>query len=218
MLRIRCGLVLCLILALAGCAGGDEPPQLIASYPVEKQIAIYPVTPPDMVVVYNATVEIEVSNVDKAAEKAHNLVYQYGGYLASSQSWYQGGEKHATLVLAVPFIQFESVRRALLSLGDLVRERVSGELKPAEFGDHDWRTFSYITLQLYPKDSIMHPLTLPDWRPLQTLSKAWGVLASILGFLVDIIIWVVVVAGPFVLIGWLVRVLFQRKAKMENSD
>jgi hypothetical protein len=204
------------VTSLAGCKSGEVTPQLVASYPAENQIAVYPVTPPDMIAVYNATLELEVSDVDGSVEKAVNLVNEYGGYLTSSQSWHQEGEKHTTLVLAVPVIHFDMVHRALFRLGDLVSERVSGELKPSGYGDDEWRTFSYITLHLHPKDSVLSALNLPDWRPAQTFTKAWRVFTSIFGFILDIIIWVGVVAGPFVLLGWLAKKLIQRRKKRSN--
>jgi hypothetical protein len=196
---------------LVSCASGDATPQLVASYPAENQIAVYPVTPPDMVVVYHATIDLEVPNVNSCVDKVNTLIYEYGGYLASSQSWYQGGEVNTTLVLAVPIIHFETVHRALLRLGDLVSERVSGELKPLESGAVEWQSFTYITLHLHPKDTAFSTLSSLDWRPAQTLTKAWHVFTAIFGFLVDIIIWVGVVAGPFIFLGWLAKRLIHRR-------
>ncbi|MBN2550223.1 MAG: hypothetical protein JXB15_13755 [Anaerolineales bacterium] len=40
------------------------------------------------------------------------------------------------------------------------------------------------------------------WNPGRTLRSALGVFLSIFGFLADIIIWLLVVVGPFVLLGW----------------
>jgi hypothetical protein len=37
---------------------------------------------------------------------------------------------------------------------------------------------------------------------MQTFQRAFGVFVNIFGFLVDIVIWVGVVIGPFLLIGW----------------
>jgi hypothetical protein len=196
---------------LVSCASGNATPQLVASYPAENQIVSYPVTPPDMVVVYNATIELEVPDVDSCADKVNSLIYGYGGYLASSQSWYQDGEVNTTLVLAVPIIHFETVHRALLRLGDLVSERVSGELKPLDYGGVEWQSFTYITLHLHPKDTTFPALSSSDWRPAQTLTRAWHVFTTIFGFLVDIIIWVGVVVGPFFFLGWLAKKLIQRR-------
>jgi len=209
MFKVRFWLMFLMVLFLAACSSLAETPQRIAAYPAENQIAVYPVTPPDMVVVYTANIELTVSNVDKSVEKINNLAYEYGGYLTSSQTWYQENKKHTTVALAVPISHFDTVHRAVLGLGDLVHERVLGELQPAGFGDDEWRTFSTLTVHLHPKASVLPAVTLPDWRPVQTFSKAWDVFAAILAFLVDILIWVGVVAGPFVLLGWGLRCYLQ---------
>jgi hypothetical protein len=174
---------------------------------------VHPVIPPGLVVVYNATLDLEVLNVDRAAEKAKNLAYEYRGYLTSSQSWYQEGELHITLVLAVPVVYFDTVHQALLRLGDLVSERVTGELRPSGYGEDSWGAFSHITLHLHPKDTLLPSFNLPDWRPVGTFTKAWRVAGAIFGFLLDILIWVGVVAGPFVLAGWTLVVLIRRRKR-----
>lgn len=207
--------ILFLVIGLAGCAVGDENPQLIASYPSTKQIGTYPYEPQDLVVVYNADLVIEVLNVSRAADKAANLAYEYSGYLVSSQSWFQDGDLYTTLVIAVPVIHFEKVHRVLLGLGDLVNERVTGDLEPPGYGEYEWGTFSHITLHLHPKDKVFPSFNLPDWRPLNTFAKAWRVAGAIFGFLLDILIWVGVVAGPFFLAGWMVVVLYRRRKRKE---
>jgi hypothetical protein len=215
------GLLLLSLGLLTACSGIGEP-QLIAVHPDEGAIAIYPKEPPpspDLLVVYSASLEMEVSNVDRAADQATSLAYEYGGYLANSQSWYQDKDKHTTLVLAVPVSRFEAVRRDLLSLGRLVSERVSGELAP--YGGDAWRTFSHITVHLSPRPLRLPSLNMPDWRPARTFAKAWEVFISIFGFLTDIVIWLVVVIGPFVLAAWVLRAFLQRrqkKADVGDSD
>jgi len=218
MFRFRFGLILYLGFLLIGCAQREEQPQLIASYPTGKPITAPSGTLPDMPVVYNAIVEMEVSNVDKAVEKITGLAYEYNGALVSSQSWYRETGIDVTLVLAVPAVHFDAVHRALLRLGDLISERVSGELSSSGYVD-EWQVFSMITVHLHAKDRVGVQINLPDWRPLQTFSKAWLVLASVLGFLVDILIWVGVVAGPFVLLGWVLRRLIRRnKRNLDVQD
>jgi hypothetical protein len=197
-----------------GCSPNGESPQLVASYPSESQIAAYPFTPPDLIVVYNATITLKVANLDKVVEAVNGLVYKNRGYIASSQSWFQDDGKYTTLVLAVPAVHFDTVHQTLYTFGDLVTEYVSGELRPSEYGTNDWRVFSYITLHLHPKAVIFTNSVLSGWRPAQTLTNAWNIFLSIFGFLVDILIWVTVVAGPFLLVFWLaVKLIQRRKAK-----
>jgi len=167
------GLVLALFIGfvLAGCAVGEETPQLIASYPNSNPTGVQPDTPQGLVV-HNANLEIQVLNVNRAAEKAVNITQEYSGYLASSQAWYQDGDLHTSLVLAVPVFYFDKVYRALLGLGDLVSERVSGDLRPPGDGEYEWGMFSRITLHLHPKHPVIPAINMPDWRPLNTFTKA----------------------------------------------
>jgi len=191
-------LILFLTVMLAACSSPDGPEQ-IATYPHEAPIAVAP-RYPDTSVVYNATLDLEVSNVERAAERAKEIAFDQNGYLVSSQSWYQDGEKHMTIVLAVPAVRFDDVREDLLRLGSVVGEWISSEL--ANKQTETWETYSQITLYLHPKESAFPEISLPKWRPVRTFEKAWDVFVSVFGFLLDIVIWVVVVAGPFVLIGW----------------
>ena len=116
-----------------------------------------------------------------------------------------------SLVLAVPVFYFDIVHRAFLGLGDLVSERVSGDLKPPVDGAYEWGIFSHITLHLRPKHPVISFFNLPDWRPMKTFSKALRVAGALFGFLLDILIWIAVVAGPFVLAGWILFKLTRRR-------
>jgi hypothetical protein len=207
----RCWLALLVVaaLALAACSGSSTP-QLIGSHP-KGASPTYAPPPANLLVVYSAYLELEVSNVDSAADRATQAAYDHGGYLVSSQSWYQGDRKYTTLTLAAPVAQFESAKRALLRLGALVGESTSGELISADSGASEWNTFSNITVQLRPAPGIALP-SLPStgWNPARTFERAFGVFASIFTFLADVVIWVTVIAGPFVLVGWGARALVRR--------
>ncbi len=209
-------LILIFALALAAC-GGSATPQLIGSYPRGSEDVVITSSggaPANTLVVYNAYLEFEVFDTDSAADRAEQVAYDYGGYLVSSQSWYQGDEKHATLTLAVPAARFDSAREALLSLGTLKSESVSGDLVSTGDGSNGWNTYSHITVQLRPTPpAISLPSIAPGWNPAQTFSNAFDVFASIFTFLVDIVIWIVVVIGPFVLMGLGLRAIFRRQKK-----
>lgn len=204
-------LALVWVILLFGCSLDGGSPQLVASYPLDSQIVAYPITPPDLIVVHNITLTLEVADLDKSVEAVNGLVFKNRGYIASSQSWFQDDGKYTTLVLAIPAIHFDIVHQALFTLGDLVTEYVSGELRPSEYGIDDWRVFSYITLHLRPKNTFFANSFLSSWRPAQTFENAWNIFLSIFGLLVDIIIWLVVVAGPFLLMFWLAVKLIQRR-------
>jgi hypothetical protein len=209
-------LLLWLILALASCAPMDAP-QLIAEHPVEEAIAVYPkiqYPEPGETLIYNAGLTLEVRNVDNAAQKAIQLASALDGYLQSSNTWYQNDDKLIALVLVVPAWRFDEMHTELLKLGKLISEQISGDLIPAE--PNSWTQYSYFTVQLHPKDTVMPPISFPDWRPITTFQKAWDVFMAIFGFLVDIVIWILVVIGPFILLGWLGRLLY-RKIKIQQK-
>ncbi|MBI3242973.1 MAG: DUF4349 domain-containing protein [Chloroflexi bacterium] len=145
-------LILILALALAAC-GGSATPQLIGSYPRGSESGVVTSSgnaPANTLVVYNAYLELEVYNTDSAADRAEQVAYEHGGYLVSSQSWYQGNEKYATLTLAVPVAYFDLAREDLLRLGKATHESTSGELVGTGDGSNGWNTYSNITVQLRP--------------------------------------------------------------------
>jgi hypothetical protein len=150
--------------------------------------------------VYDDYLEIEVSDLDKAADRATSLVDRYGGYLSSSISLTENGHKATTLVLMVPAPNLEGLRTALLDLGKLKKEVLTGEL--TETGPEQWNIYSQVTVHLLPKSFSLPSLPSTGWKPLRTLGNAWSVFITIFGFLVDILIWVVIVLGPFVLLAW----------------
>jgi hypothetical protein len=195
---------------LVGC-GGSATPQLIGSYP--KAISPTYVPPPaDLLVVYNAYLNLEVTNPDTAARRAIQLAYDFGGYLVSSQSWYEGNRKYVTVTLAVPVAQFGSARTALLGLGNLLGESVSGDLVAPGYGRDTWNTFSNITVQFRPSSAAITLPPIPSfgWNPARTFEQAFGVFTALFTFLVDLVIWVAVVIGPFVLMGLGLRALLHR--------
>lgn len=203
-------LVFCL-LAAAGCGGGalSEAPLQIAAYPKVTPIAQYPGS---MVVIYHTYLELRVADVERSANRAVQLANSYGGYLSASQSWYVDGRKVTSLDLVVPSVQFDNLRRALQGLGELVAEDLSGELVERRYYD-DAQLWSTITLTLRPSGIALPPIDTGGWNPLRTLQQAWSVSAAIFGFILNVLIWVVVVGGPFVLIGLGVRWFIRRSRK-----
>ncbi len=204
-----------LLLVLAACQGSR--PQMIASYPQNPDsgghppLQIYPAQ-----VTYNASMDMAVSDVEEAASQAQSLAQSYGGYLLSSQSWLQDNQEYMTVSLAVPAYNFDALHSALLGLGKLISERVSGELTyTSPGGTPNW---SYITLNLQPRNMSFPSFSLGGWHPLATLEKALGVSATIFGFILDVIIWILVVIGPFVLLGWLAYIIFCRIRRQNTSE
>jgi hypothetical protein len=209
---LRFSILLILVFLLTSCAAITGPLQ-IASFPSLTPIAKYPPDP----IVYRTNLEILVSDVGRAAETAVHRASFYSGYLISSNSWYTKGRKVTSLELAVPTYNFESLRSDLMNLGQVVNESLSGQ--PANPPPYDnYNEYSQITLQLQPAGYfISSPVEPPDWNPKRTFERAFSVFLSIFGFLSDILIWIVVVAGPFLLIGLGIGVIIHKRRSVKDS-
>jgi hypothetical protein len=203
-------LIVFLALTLCACSGSAaSEPEMIASFPVQNSSAPQPINPPQPAqFVYDATLELDVTDLDRAAGRAVDLAYQYSGYLVSSHSWQSGKTSHASLVLAVPAVNFDAAYNALSQLGDLVNQHISGQWVSSRPGD-GWEVYSEITLQLNDPDSAW-PRLIGGWSPLHTLQSAWNFFVTIFGFLADVVIWLVVVVGPFLILAWLLRLALKR--------
>jgi len=202
--RFVAGLWVLAGLVLAGCSGSATP-QLISSYPRAGSGA--PVAAPARV--YNTSLDIEVTDVDAAAQQAARLAAGDGGYLVASQSWYQGDQQFTALTLSVPADEFDSLRRSLIDLGRLLDEQLTSQ--PAPWPPYAPPPQSIISVTFSSAPQRISLPTLPNlgWSPVDTFAQAFRVFASIFTVLIDVIIWITVVVGPFVLIGlgllWLVR-------------
>ncbi len=204
-------LALGMLWALSGCAGSATP-QLIASFPGGKSQSWQPPQPvPNGEIIYFGDMHLTVSDVGQAAGQASDLAYRYGGYLSGSTSWSQSGRDYQEMTLAVPTGNFNALHQDLLGLGDLVSESFSGSLSYSSPGG--WPPYSQIQLQLESRSLPQISLPHLGWDPLHTLSSAFNVFVSIFGFLTDILIWLVVVVGPFVIIGWVALKLVRRARK-----
>jgi hypothetical protein len=202
-----------LLAALAACAAGDTP-RLIGAYPPETIESIVTLVPPAGAppVVHEGFVSLQVADVYAAAEAASGLADDLGGYRASQHHWFSGDDPHITLTLAVPAPQFESLRAAVLDLGRARDERLTAGPVPLPPGGTAWSVSAHLTVQLDPAPRPQWRLPrLPDfgWRPSRTFASAFAVFAAVFTFLLDVLIWLSVVVGPFVLLGlglrWLVR-------------
>jgi hypothetical protein len=199
--RFSWGWVLAVWLALAACSGPG--PQLIGAYPKETRSTTYAPPPANLPVIYNAYMELEVASPDAAADEATHLVYDLGGYLLSSDSWCSEGRKYTTLTLAVPVAQFDAAHKDLVGLGRLVREDVAGSRANTGTRVDEWSVFSTLTLQLHPATrDFQFSAPSSSWNPIYTVEQAFGVFASIFTVVADVVIWVVVIVGPFVLMAW----------------
>jgi len=194
-----------LIAALLGGCSGQATPKAIAVYPQKTRIApaVYPPLPP--VVVYHAYLELEVASVDQAAGQAAELATRHGGYLANLQSWQVDGQTVTSVDLAVPTASFDSLRQKLRALGTVLNESITGEPVRPQPGTTQLYppppSYSTITAQFRSGEVSWPELPETGWNPGRTFQRAYAVFVTIFGFLADVVIWTVVVLGPFVVLG-----------------
>jgi len=194
-----------LALLLAGCAPGAAT--LIASYPRDSAPAYRP-TPTSL---YNSThLSLEVDDVPSAANQAIDLAQRYGGWVIDRSCRGTGMDQIVNLILAVPPSNSARLRRALIGLGRVFDQDAWNETS----GCTACSDVSYIYLELNPRPPawIEEPPApgQDSWNPAWTLRRAWQVTATIFTFLLDVLIWLAVVAGPFVLIGLGILALIRR--------
>ncbi|HNB51341.1 MAG TPA: DUF4349 domain-containing protein [Anaerolineales bacterium] len=206
---------------LTACSPGADTPRQIATYPLNENQTYIP--PPDIsptaILVYDASLALTVWSVEDAANSALQKAADYGGYLSSSNTWTSGGQTYAILTFALPAGNYDRALNALKRLGTVTQEQVSGQLYPYS-GQSGWDYTSHITLNLSQRfETVQWPsVHVTETRPLRTFSAAFGVLVGLLGFLLDVAIWLVVVVGPFLLIGWGIRRLIKGGTQPSQTE
>lgn len=201
---------LTLALLLGACSAvSPQGPRQIAVQP-SSQVLIPPAQPYGQFV-YNASLVVEVSDPVEAAVDAETIALNNGGYLVrSTSSWKQDGEVWASLVLAVPASSYPRVYADLVELGSLMSAVTSGEWSKGGYGVE---AYSEIAVTFQPGGWRWPEITIGTWNPGRTFSQAFGVFTAIFGFLADVVIWVLVVTGPFVLLALVARAIWRRMAR-----
>lgn len=199
--RITSLTILLITFLLTSCSAGGAP-RRIAYFPsgAPQPPAEVPAHQPPGPLVYNASLVIRVWDPQAAAGRAGELVYQYGGYLVGSHSWTQAGEESVSVTLAVPLYSFDALRDELLRLGKLESESVWGER--TGYAPSGLPNYSQISVEFRSRTVAWRGIHIGSWDPGRTLARALQVSIAIFGFLADILIWIVVVLGPFVLLAW----------------
>ena len=83
-------------------------------------------------IVKNANIRLMVEDTNVAIDRALQVVGDAGGYIVSSQVWYQdyygNSLKYASVTIGVPVVEFENVMRRLRGLAvDVLDETATGE-------------------------------------------------------------------------------------------
>jgi hypothetical protein len=187
-------------LVLAACS---QAPELIAAYPVSG--TSHQNSPHADPYHYEAVISMDVRDVDDAEESIARLAQDFNGYMTGTSSYWVGEQKYSDLTLELPFNRYNDFRQALDRIGDVTHERLSSYTSYSSGSWDDTR----VTISLSPNQET--PIKLPSgWRPLTTLESAFQVFLTVFGFIVDILIWIVVVAGPFALLAWIIVRIVRR--------
>ncbi len=189
-------------LLLSACASA---PKMIASFPSQDD----PGEGVDPQLTYSATMTLEVWNQKTASKQSSSLVRYWGGYVKDVRLETLHGDSHTILKIVVPNQHFYDLRQDLLDLGTLVDERIFGDSSPSRAnGDRD--QYSYLTLTLIPGREVEISHVDPVWNPWRLFQKAWSLYIKIAHFMIKASLWVLVIAAPFLLVGYLAYRLGKR--------
>ena len=218
-------------------------------------------------VIKDAEIELLVRDTDVGLAQVTQMTVDRGGYILSSQTWYQDGFKFASLRLGIPSAEFEKALNYLRGLAlQIVRENASGQDVSAEYADLQSRltnleataarvrefladaktveeslringqlaelegqieqvkgqmnfyqgraAFSTLTVLLTPQYPTPTPTLTPTptptptptqgWNPGTTFNAASQVLTKASQTTTDLLIWLIVVVGPFALVLMLI--------------
>lgn len=193
-------LMLMVLYACTVCSAQDSP-ELIGSYPSNPDSSqTRSNTSKSIDLVYEAEIDLHVGDVYRTSEKISRLADQYGGYLVDSQTWFLGDEDHAQLVIKVPSYNFFPLYNAIKKLGEVEFETYIGEPQFDYSKGLDRGVISEISIHLSATPSWYHAKPVKGWYPLNTFQNALAVSTSIITFIIDVLIWIIVVLSPFVLI------------------
>ncbi len=148
--------ILLIALLAAGCAAARPAVEVVRTVEVEKEVAMQAAAPAEAtsvamrpgnsapglpssagrMVIKDAEIELLVSDTGRALSQVTQMAADYGGYVVSSQTWYDGGFKYATLRLGIPSDSFENALNYLRNLGlQVLKENATGQDVSAEYTD-----------------------------------------------------------------------------------
>jgi len=82
----------------------------------------------ERMIIWNAEMVLDVDDTQAAMERAQNLARELGGYTVGSESWLEGDQLHARLILRIPADRYEAAMARLRDLALKVqRESASSE-------------------------------------------------------------------------------------------
>lgn len=201
-------IVIVLAALLSGC-GGSALSGLITTHPIPATQQPREITRDDAPIDQSAYLFLQVEDLEKSHLAARQIAYDHSGYVLDEQTWFSEPYHNRILVMAVPSQFFNQTIIELKELGQLESQNISKTSVRNYYEAASGRLMANITLHLFSGVEAVE-VDFFGWNPLATASKAFSVFVSIFGFLVDIAIWLVVVLGPFVLIGLGARAVWLR--------
>ena len=196
-------LFLLLLTGLSVACDGASEAKVIATYPRREEAA----GGPD---VQSAHFELAVSDVEAAARQVAQLARRHEGYIFTFEA--PKGTGHASVVAQMPVDQFPSFRRALPRLGTVIGERITEVVggRPV--------IYTSVTVTVRSSRGPIAPYRVDGWNPADTFRAAFAVFARLFQAVVDGLIWIAVVAGPFALMLFGLATLVRRLRRSRSAD
>ncbi|MEW5958922.1 MAG: DUF4349 domain-containing protein [Chloroflexota bacterium] len=121
------------VVANLPAAAGDETSGEVNETAIKAQ-------PFNRLIIKTAELGLQVEDTDTVINRSLGIVTEYGGYVISSQSWFTGQQKYATLTIGVPSENFEEMLRRLKDLAsEVTNETISGQDVTEQFVDLESR-------------------------------------------------------------------------------
>jgi hypothetical protein len=226
------------------------------------------VAPSNRLVIKDAEIDLLVEDTDAVVANVTQLAADTGGYIISSQTWFEGEFKYASLRLAVPSDRFESALNTLRIFGqEVLSETASGQDVTAEYVDLDSRltnleatadrvrafldsaasveeslavseelsaleeeieqikgqmryfegraAFSTVTVLVTPERA---PAAAPVWSLGATVENAAATLVVLSRGVIDALVWIVIVPGPFLLLAAIGYRIYRKRVRNSPAN
>jgi hypothetical protein len=155
-------------------------------------------------VVTNAGLKLVVDDSGRSLAQAVMLAEELGGYVAETRLWSDDSLQYASAVIRVPASQSRQILEQLKQRAmRVIDETVTGEDVTEEYADLETRLRSLEATAGRVRGFLDAAESVPQglaWQPMVTLQRSFGFLGKPFSFVGDVLIWGLVVGGPFGLI------------------
>lgn len=131
---------------------------------------------PSRMLIWRASLGVEVGNLSNATVRATTLVRELGGYL--EREW-NSDDTSVTLTLRVPMAGFSNTVSSLAALGTVTRRNVSSQDVTEEFVDTDARLKNMVALRDRLRELLVKATEVKDLLAIETeLGRIQGEIES----------------------------------------